>query len=341
MPWLSYVVLYKMPKDTFYFFLILLITTAFFSMLYVMYRVSRTQSVSDTKVDMLSSREFGIVKEIVCYNQGKIADYSFIASKRHQDLKSIVEGKNECCDQKDIEASRQMLDEYLNVEFGNACEDNFEYAIKYFENRSNFLPRVCLKVYYDNKVVPLFRDRFLIPDSEYSIDANTAFQNIHMTGKYFLCNNIPEAIHLGLYKNARIDSQKVKKYMNTFSIDRKLSKFFDHEDTSWVSCWHSQGKCQQLPPEACYKSTLVVPLTFWNNDLSSEFTNHFSIDSSLKRSVYGFLCFDHHCAGYFDLEKDINFGYIIADLLSLYLAQTLNYTNLSNSYRKATDITFH
>ena len=72
-------------------------------------------------------------------------------------------------------------------------------------------------------------------------------------------------------------------------------------------------------------------MTLWNNSLSDSFKDLINI-SNIERSIFGFLCLDHPESGYFQEEKDVNVGYIIADLLSLYLINRLNYTDNSKTF---------
>jgi hypothetical protein len=82
-----------------------------------------------------------------------------------------------------------------------------------------------------------------------------------------------------------------------------------------------------------YKSTLIVPLTLWNNEVSQEFTNAVNI-SDIERSVFGFLCFDHRDLDYFDESSDVFVGKIFADVLCTYVFIRMIYTDFSKTFEK-------
>lgn len=80
-----------------------------------------------------------------------------------------------------------------------------------------------------------------------------------------------------------------------------------------------------------YKSTLIVPMTLWNNDLSEEFKELVNLDN-VDRTIFGFLCFDHVDADYFDEENDVALGYVFADILSMYIFARLIYMESSKTF---------
>ncbi len=90
-------------------------------------------------------------------------------------------------------------------------------------------------------------------------------------------------------------------------------------------------------PETCYKSTLIIPITFYNNTLQEEFLSRFGMNN-FERTIFGYLCFDHIETEYFNDAMDVDFGYIVADILSLYLVTTLIYTKRSTTYEHANEL---
>ena len=83
----------------------------------------------------------------------------------------------------------------------------------------------------------------------------------------------------------------------------------------------------------CYKSTLIIPLTLWNNKLAKLFVEKFNM-KDVERTIFGYLCFDHIETYYFYEDFDVNAGYIFADLLSLYLLTYIIYIEQSTTYKK-------
>ena len=62
------------------------------------------------------------------------------------------------------------------------------------------------------------------------------------------------------------------------------------------------------------------------------FLEYFQAEDA-DRMIFGYLCFDHEEAGYFQ-KDDVSVGYIIADIISLYAFNRLNYTEYSNTFEK-------
>ncbi|MBA1443837.1 MAG: hypothetical protein M3H12_10030 [Chromatiales bacterium] len=279
------------------------------------------------------SRTVDIIGKIICYNQGKLAEYSYLAGEKHKALKETMRGP----DRKNISKIKQLRDEltnFLNIELKNASDENFKLIKQYFENRSEKEPRICIKVHNEGMIVPLFRDRRSINDESYPIEANTGFSEIaKKTGYEFLCNNIPASIKNNSYINARIIPDRLTHYKEQ-SLIQRLRKI---DDVDWANCWKEAegeaGERNHPPLETCYKSTLIIPMTLLNNSLSREFIQRFEIEEKVSpRSIYGFLCFDHQEIDYFDKKPDITIGYILADMLSLYLINSLTYVDYSTTF---------
>ena len=83
-----------------------------------------------------------------------------------------------------------------------------------------------------------------------------------------------------------------------------------------------------------------MSITSDNEDKNSSFYNAFfeekneSIAKSQTRSIWGFACFDSQQKDYFKSLKHIDFldlGYIISDILSIYLVYFYNYTITSKT----------
>jgi len=182
--------------------------------------------------------------------------------------------------------------------------------------------------------------------TEYPVSANTGFNHVYTTSEPYLCNDIPKAVSLGKYKNPRLNDIDAREYYKEFESSGK------HDDYKWALSWNdliydddTKNKIpeneKRPPQEACYMSTMIIPMTLLNNEgLSDEFREHFHIPrppggTSKSRAIWGFLCFDHVDTDYFVEKLDIPVGYIFADMLSLILINRLNYVTYSETFGKA------
>jgi len=191
-----------------------------------------------------SHRYLSLLKDTICDNQGKLAEYVYSASEKHKKIKNELITKKNLIDTSkynvsDLKKYCQELDEYVNLELKNIYTENFKYLLKYFEGRSRISPRVCFKGYNNRKIVALFRDRTLIPNREYPVSANTAFEYIYKTGNYYICNDIPTEFKERKYKNARINEQNALRYKSKGWIRRKFSKYSNSPDRKWINCWET------------------------------------------------------------------------------------------------------
>lgn len=295
-----------------------------------------------------------LFKQIICENQGALAQFSFLASKKHKSLKEEVKKKNIRNFIK-AERLRNELDLFLNTGIENACKTNFNLILEYFSSRdTKFKPRVCLKGHHEFEVEEdglvvkkkcigsLFRDRRINYDSiYYPIDSNTGFREVFHSGLSYICNDIPSKSISYEYENPRLDTEKIKVFDSSLERMNRI-RTESTEDIEWIDCWVRKidgGKIIKPKPDECYKSTLVIPLTLYNNKLDPDFKHHFRIDAIPERSIYGYLCFDHHYANYFKDDIDVSVGYVFADILSLYLITALTYREYSDSYYKTVSTT--
>lgn len=266
-----------------------------------------------------------LAREFVCWNQGEIAQFYHIASILHRNLKDEFHSAD-CC-KETIEYSVKNLLEYLNRNLRRISRENFSFLQEYFQNRSKTKPRVCIKVNYQNRIVELFREKQVPYYTDYETESNTGFYQVKKTGKYFLCNNIPQDYISEKYHNPRLkpisESQYTQSFVKSILHHQKMSP-----KKNWLSCW--QGDTAECPT-SCYSSTLIIPMTLANNKLSTEYQYLINIEKD-ARTIFGFLCIDHVTVDYFNESSDIDMGYIIADLLSLFLINRLNYTDSSSTF---------
>ena len=272
----------------------------------------------------------------------------YACSNKHKKVREIVALLNAVEDAprlgmliQDLEAALSDLDRYAYSKFDEAFGTSFSYISDYFVSDSQYRPRACIKVITEEGVAPLVRRPkpfAFIEGLSAAPSENSAFDEIMGDPvRHYICNDIPKQISSGQYKNNRID-------MSIFQ--RMLKEYPDGHipDKAWKKCWKKvrltvddtdETRPLLEPPTAmCYRSTLVVPMSLITQDLGQEFLNQFRISADTGTAVFGFLCFDHPEAGFFENE-DVDFGYMIADFLSLYIIQQLMYTDYSSVYKTA------
>jgi hypothetical protein len=305
---------------------------------------------------MLSSNAdlLDLLSDYVCDTQSSLAQYVFHASEKHKEVKNfLLEIKK--CETYDTSLIKKLrdsilrLDDYLYNGFEKVFEETFHGPVERFfraRYQSKFLPRLCVKIFVDDtRMLTLLRQSTFCSKQKIGTDqmtertSNTAFVKIEEGQRWYLCNNIPVEIENKTYTNTRINREKVIAYNRIKNM--KSSQIDEDKDVEWVNCWEeSGGKAIEGDHsfEDFYKSTLVIPMSLLTDKLSEDFLNHFQADSSSKRVIFGFLCFDHPRIDYFLQSEDKDFGYIVADLLSLYLIQIQTYTQYSTSYREANEL---
>jgi len=269
-----------------------------------------------------------LTKELVCFFQGHYVDFSIVISAKHKAIRKAIEAN--ASEEELFEMAKEII-----IFAGQEIDVAFKTAIKslrnYYEitgrNSEDCEVRICIKARSGDLIYDVYRggdyDRKWAP---YPLKENTGFWNINETGEHFIENDIPQAIKDGRYRNKRIDKNKVHRYTspsNFFSKHiNKLRKSCD--DPDWENCWDI-SKSRISSKESCYKSTLIVPMTLLNNKLSEKCKAKLGFNESYEKHTYGFLCFDHRNSNFFDKKIDVDMGYIVADWLSLYMVDRINY----------------
>ena len=261
-----------------------------------------------------------VVQKAVCFNQGAYLQFAFITAEKHKLLKDVYRTAEP--NPHDISLAAKELMDYVNKEFYESTRENFKILHAYFNNRKGKNPRICIKGNFrvDNKdtVVSVFRDNLVDYDSDTEIEKNYGFYSIYKNGTYFLENNIPEAAAIGSYFNPRIDNECAAYYCGE-KTGREIS--------DWKECWVDGSENRA----SFYKSTLIVPMTLWNNKVSDEFKRLINMEN-VERTIFGFLCFDHEDENYFDEDDDVAVGYIFSDILSLYVFTRIIYVEISKTF---------
>lgn len=289
------------------------------------------------------------LREVICYNQGEFIQYNFRAGELHKTLKDTWRDSPQ--NLTTLHTLCDDLEKFLYTNLKRISQDNFEYIKQYFGDRHVISPRVCTKVNFDKdgeqKIVPLFRDTDVNYLSEHLLWEDSGFLFVQEHGNVFFSPNIPERVANGEYVNARIDHKKAKAYWKQKGkeLKREAQEPTDsgkefQSDEEWVKCWKLEGT-HALDPTSCYyKSTVIIPMTLWNNELTDEFRNEINkklretIESpeEISRIIFGYLCLDHVEDNYFNKNTDIHIGYIFADILSLYMVTQFVYTDMSRTF---------
>ena len=200
------------------------------------------------------------MQKAVCFNQGRYLEYNFITAEKHKNLKTAFhENKN---DIDNIAKLAKELMDYINTKFYEDTHENFKILHAYFKSRRGSDPRICIKgsfrAGHKSTVVSVFRDSLVNYDSNSEVDMNYGFQSVFKTGAYYLENNVPKAAAEGRYFNPRLDLNCVKNYLGNTK---------GKGITEWSDCWIGD----KAEKSSFYKSTMIIPMTLWNNKVSDDF----------------------------------------------------------------------
>lgn len=289
----------------------------------------------------MPSLSSSFIREVICYNQGAYVQYTFLAGEHHKRLKDALHESPT-----DIDALRKLCSElegFLNKQLYGVSLQNFRFIKAYFRGYPHDRePRLCIKGHYKegelDYIVPLVREKRVSYRSKYALESNSGFLYVNTHGRHFKCDDIPESIVADDYRNARINTSLARAYHAEPATSSEDHSF--QFDQAWINCWDSPSP---VDPSSCYKSTIIIPMTLWNNKLDESFLRKLrdkqTTDIDMKaQTIFGYLCLDHVEAGYFNDDSDIDVGYIFADILSLYLITQAIYTTLSTTYSKVNRI---
>ena len=271
------------------------------------------------------------LRDFVCYHQGNLIQYFYLAGEYHKELK--VEFRKKKKNINNIKAKARDLTNFINESLLNAIAKSFDEMQKMFLGRHVYPPRICLKANLgtvDKTIVPLVREKRVAYASDCLVSENTGFEYVEKNGTSYLCQNIPESAQDGFYYNPRLIVDEVANYAPNSGSN-------GHIDANWVKCWRgNRNEPKTTSAEDyhnCYKSTLIVPLTMWNNKLGPRFIEKFRM-KDVDRTIFGYLCYDHIGIEYFDPIFDVDSGYVYADILSLYLLVRFVYVDQSKTFNE-------
>jgi hypothetical protein len=264
-----------------------------------------------------------IINDYICKTQTRLAEYIVVSFSIYTEYQQLLYNKSA------REASFKLdeFDHLLNNGIQDILELSSIYIKEYFSGRSRYAPRVTFKAPMEGKfIIDLYRENggFL---EKFEIKDNSAFQYIKDNGIYYICNDIPLKVQEGEYRNKRIDINTVKNSYQQSKIANIKEYFFGQleRDETWEKCWDTHTTDRPLT-ESCYKSTFVVPMTIVNSSVCNRFNECITgKDSDKGKMIFGFLCIDHRHKRFFNKKLDVRFGYIVADIVSLFLIVRMMY----------------
>jgi hypothetical protein len=293
-------------------------------------------------------------RNIVCGVGAMLLSYLLLSGEKHKRLRTtysnflaVSAAKKTASDPRELIANLADMYGYLSSQTSSVAKAGFGYLSQHFNRGPRYgrqQPRLSVKVVQlvekaDPLVLDLARDHTRIgSEKSVPISANTGFETVQTTGRSLLINNIPEEIFEGRYKNPRLRTDTVSALCS--------SKSFRHASDLSVMQWRSlwKGAEDESGAAAAYKSTLIVPITMRNNPFDGEL-KRFLRDKDIltgngskefDRAILGFLCFDHTETDYFT-PADEDIGYVVADLLSLFLMIRYSYTELSETFKDSVE----
>lgn len=293
-----------------------------------------------------------VINEGICELQGLFPQYLVITIEKHKKLHRFYKNYKKNQNQTNLINLKNAYDDlllYLNNEIIEACKIVLSFLSRYYKYRSEIQPRICIRIPTGpegNEIVDLYPPRYS-SKPRINIKENTAFFHFKNTGKFFICNNIPEAIKREEYKNSRINLKAVKEnYKPPLRIKKWWYRFRSKPliDEKWRSYW-IDAEDPNLSIHDFYKSVLVVPMTLLNARLNHEFISIlFGLEDisefteKYKKLAFGFICIDHIYCDFFDEEKDVRCGYIFADFLSLFFIVRKLFIERSLTFKRAKEI---
>lgn len=272
------------------------------------------------------SNAINSIRKFICYNQKELIQYEYLISEKHKKLRLHFDKEN----------NKGLLNEYIESLLNYAYwqlidifEENNSRINSMFESIGiEKSPNITIKTLEKGSVLDFYRSRTMSTLSVSKINDNTGFSEIMKSpeNKYFIRHDLEKEFKEKRYKNPRL----IESYRNDLISGKK----------SWEECWKPINE-DSNDLNTSYCSTLIIPMAIKidNNKDNELFLNKFSksvISSEHVRTVWGFLCFDYKEKNIFlGKEKElVDIGYIISDILSLYLMFFYNHISGSETYKK-------
>ncbi len=271
------------------------------------------------------------IRSFICFNQKELIQYEYEVAEDHKNLRLHIENIKNI----NINENQKLINALVGTAYDGLTDilnENVELIRDMFASihKNAGKPRITIKTIEENFVLDFFRSDMTVDLRESYIEENTGFSKIMNDNKdYFLCDDLEADFLNGDYINPRLDDTK-KEDLRAGNI-------------SWEDCWKkiSDSDLDKHP----YRSTLIIPMAIRIGDLDKpRFVQHFSDNVEQNRdsrTIWGFLCFDYPEKNIFsNLEDDFkDSGYIVADILSLYLMFFYNHLSGSKTFNEAMELT--
>ena len=250
------------------------------------------------------------IRNFICYNQKQLLKYEFEIAELHKEFR--------------VNKTNETLEKLVRIGFDQIQEiftKNAQYVKKIYKISDI---RITIKMLEEGKAIDIFRSDSNPLFQETSISENSGFDTIVNEKKdYYIEEDLESLFIIGEYKNPRL------RYDCLEQLNQKAIE--------WKDCWRMDQN------KGYYNSTLIIPMSINNKgiDKDSKFFKKFFPDGltfnqeEKVRSIFGFFCLDskkkHIFTNTTGKEESINYGFIFADILSLYLAFFYNHTSGSRS----------
>lgn len=288
------------------------------------------------------------LRECFCKFQLDYSNYSFRFARLHRDFKiSFLQNGVE----RETDRLYEELIRFSEAGLGAIYGAHADYIAHYFSisHRNKIPPRVSVHIMGKNKEIV---NLAMISGSgrredEKQVDEYTFFKKVVDTGVPYIDNNLPKTLKTECnYMHSGIDLDAIRKnhknrIVDKFLISRLRGNIFrsSPKDDTWSRFWVPDYDGNDIID--CYKSLLVVPITFRKhakiNHLSQDLVNILSLKNE-GRAILGFILADHPYTYYFDESPadsfdniDVNIIYLFADTLSLAIVTSLTYIDGSSA----------
>ncbi len=277
------------------------------------------------------------LREFICHNQKQLIKYEYTISQLHKAFKDSYYEESQKLDNNKLQENYEKL----IIDSFNMLEETYASNIKYIENVFNIdnsKVRITIKMLLEDKksLIDIYRNHEVDNKfSQTSIKENFGFKEIILNQKTFYMNNdLEEAFLSGNYENNRIKEDCYE--------DLK------HKKISWKDCWKGYNT-ESIKNNEYYQSTLIIPMSITNSEEDKEqyslfYNQFFEPDKKFlkQRTIWGFLCIDTIEKNYFtklenELISPVDYGFVFADILSLYLVFFYNYVISSETIKEYED----
>jgi hypothetical protein len=270
-------------------------------------------------------REF---RGFVCFNQKQTIKYEYLISEHHKELKNYFNDPTHTSAE-------------LKAKYHGFIVASYTKLLQIFEPNKDLInkiylalgkatpPRITIKTIIGDDVLNIYRSSRRADFGLSAIKDNTGFSEIlHHDQLCYLENNLQQKFAQGEYVNPRL-------------IEANRQQFKDKK-IDWKDCWQKSKLDNGGADEVeYYSSTLILPMSIRCTESDKGdggFYNHFfdGVEHGKDfRTVWGFLCFDSVDTDYFvDKDEVVDMGYIMADILSLYLMAFYTHVSGSQTIRK-------